>query len=155
MKSLLKYLMFAILGAVLIATSASLVGCNQVRREITPPDSVFQHQIDSYLPVAMQKLYEFSDPVDVISYRNERLRQLEADDIICGLSDQTLANICSVLSRQQKTFGISDIVYEYKTNKRIYDGLPEEPVATVPAPIDSVPSVPVVQLPSDTQYVKL
>ena len=145
--------MFAILGAVLIATSASLVGCNQVRREITPPDSVFQKQIDSYLPIALQKMYEFTDPVDVISYRNERLRQLEADDIICGLSDQTLANICSVLSRQQKTFGVSDIVYEYKTNRRIYDGLPEEPVATIPIPTDSVPSV---QVQSDTvKYVKL
>lgn len=150
MKNLLKYLLFAILSAILVATSASLVGCNQVRREITPPDSVFQQQIDSYLPIALQKMYEFSDPVDVISYRNERLKQIEADDIICTLSDQTLANICSVLSRQQNTFGISDIVYEYKQNRRIYDGLPEEPVATIPAPTDSVP------LPPDTvKFVKL
>ena len=151
MKNLLKYLLFAMLGAILVATSASLVGCNQVRREITPPDSVFQKQIDQYLPVAMQKMYEFTDPVDVISYRNERLRQLEADNIICGLSDQTLANICSVLSRQQKTFGVSDIVYEYKTNRRIYDGLPEEPVAETP------PDTPkVITLPPDTvKYVAL
>ena len=129
MKTFIKYLMFALIGLLLVAGSLTITSCDKIKQEITPPDSVFQKQVDEYLPIAMQKLYEFSDPIDVMLYKQERLRQLEADSIITSLSDQTLSNICSVLGKQQKTYGISDIVYEYKANKRIYSALPEEPVA--------------------------
>lgn len=130
MKRFIKYLMFALIGGLLVAGSLTATSCNKIKQEITPPDSVFQKQVDQYLPIAMQKLYEFSDPVDVMLYKQERLRQLEADSIITSLSDQTLSNICAVLSKQQKTYGVSDIVYEYKANKRIYSALPEEPLPT-------------------------
>ena len=133
MKRFIKYLMFTLIGGLLVAGSLITTSCDKIKQEITPPDSVFQKQVDQYLPIAMQKLYEFSDPIDVMLYKQERLRQLEADSIITSLSDQTLSNICAVLSKQQKTYGVSDIVYEYKANKRIYSALPEEPL---PAPTE-------------------
>lgn len=133
MKRFIKCIMLSLICGMLFCAVASVTSCNKIRQEITPPDSVFQKQVDQYLPIAMQKLYEFSDPVDVMLYKQERLRQLEADSIITSLSDQTLSNICSVLGKQQKTYGVSDIVYEYKANKRIYSALPEEPL---PAPTE-------------------
>lgn len=130
MKKFIKCIMLSLIYGMLFCAVASVTSCNKIRQEITPPDSVFQKRVDQYLPIAMQKLYEFSDPVDVMLYKQERLRQLEADSIITSLSDQTLSNICAVLSKQQKTYGVSDIVYEYKANKRIYSALPEEPLPT-------------------------
>lgn len=143
MKRFIKCIMLSLICGMLFCAVASVASCNKIRQEITPPDSVFQKQVDAYLPIAMQKLYEFSDPVDVMLYKQERLRQLEADSIITSLSDQTLSNICAVLSKQQKTYGVSDIVYEYKANKRIYSALPEEPLPTPtpPAGKDSTDSI--------------
>ena len=66
---------------------------------------------------------------------------MEFDSIFCNLSDQELANICAVLAKQQSQFSISDIVYEYRANKRIYSALPETPLPVEPEPEkrDSIP----------------
>lgn len=128
-------LMFALIGVLLIGTAITTTSCDRVRDRALP-DSIFENKVDSYLPIAMQKMYEFDNPVDVMLYKQERLRQLEADSIITSLSDQTLSNICSVLGKQQKTYGISDIVYEYRANARIYSALPETPLPA-PEPVES------------------
>lgn len=142
MKKFIKFLMFALIGVLLISTAITATSCDRVRDRALP-DSIFENKVDSYLPIAMQKMYEFDNPVDVILYKQERLRQLEADSIITGLSDQTLSNICTVLGKQQKTYGISDIVYEYQSNKRIYGALPEAPAAPPISPTgrDSTDSI--------------
>ena len=132
--------MFFLIGALLITAVATTSSCDRAKREFTPPDSVFQNKIDSYLPIAMQKLYIFDGPMDAIGYRQERLRQLEFDSIFLQLSDQDLANICAVLAKQQKQFSISDIVYEYKANRRIYSALPETPLPeSEPEKRDTIP----------------
>lgn len=125
MKKFIKLFTLLFVGACMIATTTS---CDQFRQEFTPPDSVFQDKIDAYLPVAMQKMYEFDNSIDVVLYKQERLRQLETDSIFTSLTDQQLSNISAVLLKQQKKFGINDIVYEYKANKRIYSALPEAPL---------------------------
>lgn len=127
MKKFIKYFMFLLLGTLLITTAITTASCDKAKRELTPPDSVFQNRIDAYLPIAMQKMYEFDSPTDVVLYKQERLRQLQFDSIFTSLPDQTLANICAVLSKQQSKYGISDIVYEYNANRRIYSALPPDP----------------------------
>lgn len=139
MKKFLKYFLFLFIGAVLVATAIATSSCDRARREFTPPDSVFQNRMDAYLPVALQKITEFNNPTDAVLYKQERCRQLEFDSIFCKLSDQELANICSVLAKNQSTFGISDIVYEYKANKRIYSALPEAPLPIEPTPETTKP----------------
>jgi hypothetical protein len=140
MKNFIRFVLFSALGALLIAVSVLTTSCDRAKREFTPPDSVFQNRIDAYLPIAMQKLYTFESPTDAILYKQERQRQLEFDSIFCNLSDQELANICAVLTKQQSQFSISDIVYEYKANKRIYSALPETPLPAEPDPErDSIP----------------
>ena len=141
MKSFIKGMLLFILGVVMVATAVTTVSCDKAKREFTPPDSVFQNRIDAYLPIAMQKLYTFESPTDAILYKQERQRQLEFDSIFCNLSDQELANICAVLAKQQSQFSISDIVYEYRANKRIYSALPETPLPSEPEPEkrDSIP----------------
>lgn len=146
MKKFIKYLMFALIGGLFITGMVTTTSCEKIREEITPPDSVFKQQVDEYLPIALQKMYEFDNPTDVIAYQQERRRQLEFDSILLTLPDQTIANICTVLGRQQKVYGISDIVYEYRTNKRIYSALPETPLPSVqqnvPDSTDSVKIIP-------------
>lgn len=146
MKKFIKYLMFALIGGLFITGMVTTTSCEKIREEITPPDSVFKQQVDEYLPIALQKMYEFDNPADVIAYQQERRRQLEFDSILLTLQDQTIANICTVLGRQQKTYGLSDIVYEYRTNKRIYSALPETPLPSVqqnvPDSTDSVKIIP-------------
>lgn len=140
MKNFIRFVLFSALGALLIAVSVLTTSCDRAKREFTPPDSVFQNRIDAYLPIAMQKLYTFESPTDAILYKQERQRQLEFDSIFCNLSDQELANICAVLTKQQSQFSISDIVYEYRANKRIYSALPETPLPVEPEPErDSIP----------------
>lgn len=141
MKSFIKFMMFFVIGAIMVATAITTASCDKAKREFTPPDSVFQNRIDAYLPIAMQKLYTFESPTDAILYKQERQRQLEFDSIFCNLSDQELANICAVLAKQQSQFSISDIVYEYRANKRIYSALPETPLPaeSEPEKRDSIP----------------
>lgn len=140
MKNFIRFVLFSALGALLIAVSVLTTSCDRAKREFTPPDSVFENRIDSYLPIAMQKLYTFDSPTDAILYKQERQRQLEFDSIFCSLSDQDLANICAVLAKQQSQFSISDIVYEYRANRRIYSALPETPLPAEPEPErDSIP----------------
>ena len=146
MKKFIKYLMFALIGGLLIAGIVTTTSCERIKEEIAPPDSIFKQQVDEYLPIALQKMYEFDSPTDVIAYQQERRRQLEFDSILLTLPDQTIANICTVLGKQQKTYGISDIIYEYRANKRIYSALPETPLPSmqqsVPDSADSAKIIP-------------
>ena len=112
-----------IMGFVLIAAaSICSTSCDRVRQT---DEQAFEAMLEEHLPKALQNVYTFSDVNDVILYKHERVSQLFTDSVFTSLSDQEIANVVSVLKKQQDTFGVSDIVYEYRANQRIYSNLPD------------------------------
>ena len=116
-----------LLGALVMGGIATFSSCDRFQDRMTPEeDSVkFIEKIAAALPAAMQKAYTFDDITDVMSYRLERQRQAQYDSVFINLSDQTISNIVSVLSKSKSNYTISDIVNEYSMNRRVYDGLPD------------------------------
>lgn len=128
MKKFLKLFTLLLLGLCVIGGIATFSSCDKIKDELkTEPDSAkFVEMVAKALPAAMQQMYTFDDVTDVMSYRQERLRQARYDSVLLKLPDQTIANVVSVLSKSSPTYTITDIVYEYYCNQRVYDGLPSE-----------------------------
>lgn len=121
-----KFIKFILLAFILTLGVVGICSCERMHFYEDPVDSVIEKKVDDYLPEATRKMYTFSSPTDALLYKSERITQLQIDSVFCNLSDQTIASICAVLKKQQSSFGISDIVYEYKANARIYDALPPD-----------------------------
>ena len=127
MKKFIKLFMFVLLGLFMIGGIATFSSCDRFKDRTTPEkDSAqFVEMVAKALPAAMQQMYTFDDVTDVMSYRLERQRQAQYDSVFISISDQTIANIVSVLSKSKSNYTISDIVNEYSMNRRVYDGLPD------------------------------
>lgn len=94
-------------------------------------DSVwFTHMLQKTLPAAEATLVSFESPIDAIARRDELNHHRQCDSIFVSMNDQTMANVCSVLFRSKRYITPEDIVKEYMSYRRVYDGLPEEPLST-------------------------
>jgi hypothetical protein len=135
MKQFIKFMMGVILFTLILA---GLQSCNGHRPRIPIDDQEFQDKLDQFLPEALKNVYAFSDITDVIIYKQERSTQNYIDSVFLTMTDQEVANVVAVLKKQQSSFGVSDIVYEYTSNRRIYGSLPdnkkEEPDPPVAKP---------------------
>lgn len=127
MKKFLKLFTMLLLGALVMSGTATFYSCDKFKDELksTPDSAQFVEMVAKALPAAMQQMYTFNDVTDVMSYRLERQRQAQYDSVFSSISDQTIANIVSVLSKSKSNYTISDIVNEYSMNRRVYDGLPD------------------------------
>ena len=126
MKKFLKFVMGLALFTLIIAGSGMCQSCH--RHGIPIDDEEFKEKLDQYLPEAIQNVYAFDDVTDVLLYKQERSNQAFVDSVFGELSDQEVANVVSVLKKQKDgKIRVSDIVYEYNANKRIYSNLPSAP----------------------------
>ena len=68
----------------------------------------------------------FGNAIDVMLYRQRAEQEFYIDSCFSSLPAQTIANVASVILKRQDSFTILELVQEYETNKRIYDGLPKD-----------------------------
>lgn len=127
MKRLLFLLLFG--GLVLCGLATLCQSCDnalQRYQNTEQTDSIkFQELLVKCLPSAQRQIYTFDDVTDVMAYKLERQRQHDIDSIFMTLSDQQIANITAVLLKHKQRCSISEIVTEYCSYKRVYDGLPD------------------------------
>ena len=122
MKRLLTFLAMVALITVALFTGS----CERYRSNLCYRDSVqIARVVKACLPAAQRSLYTFDNVDNVLSYKTERRRQAEIDSTFLTLTDKQITDIVSVLKKGKPSFTISDIVQEYWTYRRVYDGLPE------------------------------
>lgn len=129
MKRLLVFFASALIALVslLFTTSCnSRISKGEARRDSIKIANIVKSVIKA------EETPRFEDVIYVMDYRS----RLEATKMFLDLSDQTCANIASVLIKRSGSCTIAEIVTEYAQNRAIYDNLPPIPIPT-PAP-DSV-----------------
>lgn len=131
MKRFIKFMLGAFVFALACVSTSTITSCS---RPSNPTDKWFKEKLDQHLPQAMQNLYSFEDVTDVMLYKQERGTQLYIDSVFTSMTDQEVANVVSVLKKEQTKFGVSDIVYEYNANRRIYQNLPTSTPSTTDQP---------------------
>lgn len=115
--AILMIAIFALMG---------MYGCEEQRARAEKKfESKFLSLLKENLPQAMQELKTFDTVEDVMIYKQLEYEKYLVDSTFLSMSDQTVANVVSVLQKQTIKLTIANIVHEYAFNKHIYDGLPK------------------------------
>lgn len=67
--------------------------------------------------------YVFEDIVDVIATQEELQDEYGQIETFLSMDPQTISNVCTVLFKHQHKLKLKDIVDEYYSHRKIYDGL--------------------------------
>lgn len=112
---------FAIL-ALMICAVASLTACDRFNGPSFSgdgPDSVY---IAEYVEAVTNPTFETVD--EVIMFQSRFVEEASIDDTFRTIPEEVLTNVATICLKKYPNVTKKDIVIEYKTNRGIYDNLP-------------------------------
>lgn len=122
-----KWIKASVILMIAIFALIGVYGCESHKERVEQRlESKFLQLLKENLPQAMQGLKTFETVEDAIIYKQLEREKCIVDSTFLSMSDQTVANVVSVLQKQQMRITVANIVHEYVFNKHVYDGLPKK-----------------------------
>lgn len=125
---------FKVCGAIMMVLLCALLGtalfhsCIDRESDREYYEDLIEDKVQEVLPDAMTQMYTFTSATDAMLYQQERATQKSVDDVFLSMTEKEVADVSTVLLKKLESITISDIVNEYRANRRIYSNLPPDPL---------------------------
>jgi len=125
---------FKVCGAIMMVLFCAVLGtalfhsCTDRESDREYYEDLIEDKVQEVLPDAMMQMYTFTSATDAMLYQQERATQKSTEDVFLSMTEKEVADVSTVLLKKLESITISDIVNEYRANRRIYSNLPPDPL---------------------------